>query len=137
MKINSYIKKHSSLLIAFLSISVLYFIFYISGIGCPIKFLTGISCPRCGMTRACFNCLTLDFKEAFYLHPLCVTLTPTVVSLLIFKRKKMKKSFKAVIVVFCVLLVTTYFIRLFSHHPIVVFCPKDSIFYKIFRRFFK
>ena len=25
---------------------------YVTGIGCPIKFWTGVSCPGCGMTRA-------------------------------------------------------------------------------------
>ena len=32
----------------FLIIILLYF----THIGCPIKFITGISCPACGMTRA-------------------------------------------------------------------------------------
>ena len=48
------------------------------GIGCPIKFLTGISCPGCGMTRAWLSALHLHFAEAFAYHPL-FWLVPAVV----------------------------------------------------------
>ena len=40
------------------------------GIGCPIKFITGISCPGCGMTRAWLEALRLDFDAALAYHPL-------------------------------------------------------------------
>ena len=38
--------------------------------GCPIRHITGIPCPGCGMTRACLAALRLDFGEAFRMHPL-------------------------------------------------------------------
>ncbi len=40
------------------------------GIGCPIKFATGVSCPGCGMTRAWLEALQLHFDRAFAYHPL-------------------------------------------------------------------
>ena len=39
---------------------------YYFQIPCPIKtLLGGIECPSCGMTRAVFSCLKLDFMQAF------------------------------------------------------------------------
>lgn len=43
---------------------------YVTGIGCPIKFATGISCPGCGMTRAWVAALHLRFGLAMAYHPL-------------------------------------------------------------------
>lgn len=43
---------------------------YLSGIGCPIRFLFGIPCPGCGVTRACEAALRGNFEEAFRWHPL-------------------------------------------------------------------
>ena len=40
------------------------------GIGCPFKFLTGISDAGCGMSRAFAAVLRGDFPRAFYFHPL-------------------------------------------------------------------
>ncbi|MCR5352830.1 MAG: DUF2752 domain-containing protein [Clostridiales bacterium] len=35
-----------------------------------IKYITGVSCPSCGMTRA-YHCLfRFDFAGAFHYHPL-------------------------------------------------------------------
>lgn len=63
-------RKIKDWLLAVISIILFYFALSITGIGCPIKFLTGISCPGCGMTRAYIALLHLDFKDAFYYHPL-------------------------------------------------------------------
>lgn len=41
-----------------------------TGIGCPIKFMTGISCPGCGMTRAWLEALQLHLSVALAYHPL-------------------------------------------------------------------
>lgn len=41
-----------------------------TGIGCFIKHFTGIPCPGCGITRALFALLRLDFASAFNYNPL-------------------------------------------------------------------
>lgn len=40
------------------------------GVGCPIRFATGVSCPGCGMTRAWFELLQLHPGAALAYHPL-------------------------------------------------------------------
>ena len=40
------------------------------GIGCPIRSLTGIPCPGCGLTRAWKAALELDLITAFHYHPM-------------------------------------------------------------------
>ena len=55
------------------AVVILYAIMYSLGITCPIKWLTGVSCAGCGMTRAWLSVLRLDFKAAFYYHPLFFT----------------------------------------------------------------
>lgn len=37
---------------------------------CPIRSLTGVICPGCGMGRAWLAALRLDFGRAFHYHPL-------------------------------------------------------------------
>ncbi len=51
-------------------------ILYLTGIGCPFRFLVGVPCPGCGITRACQAVLRLDFAGAFYYHPLFWLLPP-------------------------------------------------------------
>ncbi|MEN6420524.1 MAG: DUF2752 domain-containing protein, partial [Smithella sp.] len=53
-----------------LIIIVFYCILHMLGIGCPIKFVTGIPCAGCGMSRALYCALKLDFHKAFHYHPL-------------------------------------------------------------------
>lgn len=40
------------------------------GVGCPIRFLTGVSCPGCGMTRAWLELARLHVGAALAYHPL-------------------------------------------------------------------
>jgi len=44
-------------------------ILYVSGIGCPIKYVTSIPCPTCGVTRALFSLVRGDIKGYLYYHP--------------------------------------------------------------------
>ena len=37
---------------------------------CPIRRVTGVICPGCGMSRAWLAALRLDFSEALYYHPM-------------------------------------------------------------------
>lgn len=63
-------KINRDVLMAVLAVAALYTVFSILGIGCPIKWATGISCAGCGMTRAYLSLLHLDIKHAFIYHPL-------------------------------------------------------------------
>ena len=36
---------------------------------CPVVLMTGLPCPGCGLTRAGFRVLRLDFYGAFKIHP--------------------------------------------------------------------
>lgn len=47
---------------------LLYLVLEGFGITCPIKFLTGISCAGCGMSRAWIAVFHLDLARAFYFH---------------------------------------------------------------------
>lgn len=54
------------LLVAAAAIALLYGV----GIGCPIRYVTGVPCPGCGLTRAFWAAMHLDFSKAFWYHPL-------------------------------------------------------------------
>ena len=45
---------------------------YIFFIPCPVRWLLGVPCPTCGMTRSALALLLLDFRTSFYYHPLTV-----------------------------------------------------------------
>lgn len=83
--------------------------------GCIFEWLTGISCPGCGLTRAWLCVLKLDFTGAFYYHPLWL-IVPIVVMLYliydgsIFKNKKLNH---AVLYVFAAVVVGVYVYRMF------------------------
>lgn len=66
---NSHSRIKDLMLLALLFVA-LPLVLHVTGIGCPIKFLTGISCPGCGMTRAWLSALTLNFQQALAYHPL-------------------------------------------------------------------
>ena len=46
---------------------------------CIFKDLTGIECPLCGMTRACYSIMHLHFASAFSYNPLSLML-PVIVA---------------------------------------------------------
>ena len=52
---------------------------------CLFKFITGLPCPGCGMTRAYLHLFTGDIKGAFYYHPL-FWLVPIVLVIVIWRK---------------------------------------------------
>jgi putative exporter of polyketide antibiotics len=67
-----------------LIIGSIYLGLSIFSVGCPLRFLSGIPCPGCGMTRAVWYALQLDFASAVYYHPLFF-LAPLMVLLFLFE----------------------------------------------------
>ncbi|KXB71395.1 DUF2752 domain-containing protein [Peptoniphilus sp. DNF00840] len=125
-------KDRKSLLVFIVMVSIIYGILQFFGITCPIKFMTGISCPSCGMTRAYLSLLRLDFKSAYYYHPLFV-LPALGLIIYIFRDKFSKKFLRGIEVSFVLVFLIVYVFRMMDpKDTIVVFRPYESIFYKIF-----
>lgn len=53
-------------------------------IGCPIRFLSGIPCPGCGLTRSLAALLSGDFRTSFAFHPGLIFFLILFILLLIF-----------------------------------------------------
>lgn len=106
---------------------------------CPFNYILGISCPGCGMTRALFALLHLDFSLAFHYHPLF----PIAIILVIFfildfldiltLNKKIKNISLFII---CSLFIIVYFVRLFTGSEIVKLDFNSSLIYKIYSAIF-
>lgn len=92
-------------------IAAIYIIFNIIGIGCPIKFITGISCPGCGMTRAVLATLRLQFHKAFYFHPLFF-LVPFIFALYLFQDYLKPTLVKYIWAIIIIVFLVVYILRL-------------------------
>ena len=66
MMVKSLMKEKRGMISAISAVVILYIFLECFGITCPIKFITGVSCAGCGMSRAWLACLRFDFKKAFY-----------------------------------------------------------------------
>ena len=102
---------------------------------CPFDFFLGIPCPGCGMTRAFFALIRLDFEEAFYYHPLfpVVIVAAIVIVLYFFKVIKVSHKTKNIAIsIFCALFFAVYFIRLFDHDPFISWHPQTGLLSQVF-----
>lgn len=100
-------------------VGVIYILFHFLQIGCPLKFVTGISCPGCGMSRAVWYALHLDFSTAFYYHPL-FAIAPILALFFIFEPYINVKLVKISWGLFIAIFLTTYIIRLLTAQNDVV-----------------
>lgn len=84
---------------------------YATGIGCPIKFISGISCPGCGMTRAWLAALSGNIRLALAYHPL-FWLAPAVVLLLAFRTSLPQALFNVLVCACIAAFLVTWAVRL-------------------------
>ncbi len=128
---NALLKKKEEL-IAVLMIAFLYLLFHVLGVGCPIKFLTGVSCPGCGMTRAMWSLLHLNFGRAFYYHPLWPLPFLWIVNYLF--RKRLGKAYRYINIAFAVIFIAVYLIRMFTGpREVVTFEPENGAVVRAFK----
>lgn len=104
-----------------LAVLVLYMVFYILGIGCPIRWVTGISCAGCGMTRAYLSLLHLDIRQAFLYHPLFWSV-PLILLVFVLHRagKISAQKTKCVMYLTAFLLLVVYIVRMMNPTDVVV-----------------
>lgn len=107
-----------------------YLLLAASGIGCPIKFVTGISCAGCGMTRAWLALLRLDVRTAFKYHPL-FCLPPVALIVFAMKDKMSKKLYQFLLFTIVMLFGIVYLYRMMGGDQIVIFEPEKGIFFRI------
>ncbi|MDD3369380.1 MAG: DUF2752 domain-containing protein [Lachnospiraceae bacterium] len=119
-------------------ITVLYFILHLLGIGCPIRFFTGISCPGCGMTRSWIALLHCNIADAFRYHPLF--LLPPIWVIFYFFQQNRGAHIITLFRLFCGcslgLFILVYLLRLFNPaDSIVTFEPHKGLLYQIIHFF--
>ena len=122
------------LICAVTAVVVLYIAMESIGITCPIKFITGISCAGCGMSRAWMAFLQLDIAKAFAYHPL-FWLVPIAVIVLLCKSKINIKFYKIFMFTIAGAFVIVYLYRMFiGDGNVVVFEPQNNIVFRIIRK---
>ena len=116
------------------AVVVLYVILESFGVTCPIKYITGISCAGCGMSRAWIALLHFNIYEAFMYHPLFF-LPPVVVIVMLLKSKINIKFYKIFMFTIVGAFVIVYLYRMFiGTGDIVVFEPQNNILFRIIRK---
>lgn len=96
-------------------IVLLYILFHLVHIGCPIRFLTGIPCAGCGMTRAWYQVLMLHFDKAFYYHPLFWFVPSFILFFMIFQKGALsQKKFNYFITMIALIFTIVYIYRLLN-----------------------
>ncbi|SCW32189.1 Protein of unknown function [Ruminococcaceae bacterium YRB3002] len=91
-------------------------VFAVLGIyNCPMKLLFGLPCPLCGITRAFTAVIKLDFKEAFYYHPLWPVIAVVIIAETLNELSVVKIPQKAnniALIIVAAMLLVCYVIRL-------------------------
>ena len=119
---------------AITAVVVLYVILESFGVTCPIKYITGISCAGCGMSRAWIALLHFNIHDAFMYHPLFF-LPPIVVIVMLLKSKINIKFYKVFMFTMACAFVIVYLYRMIKgDSSIVVFEPQNNIVFRIIRK---
>lgn len=127
-------KINKSALVSIALIIAVYAVMQCFGITCPIKYITGISCAGCGMTRAWIALLHLDFSTAFMYHPLFF-LPPLALILFLCRAKLNKKVYYFCWGVILAAFIIVYLYRMiYVHDDIVVFEPQNNIISRTLKR---
>ena len=115
------------------AVVILYIILESFGVTCPIKYLTGISCAGCGMSRAWISLLHLNLQDAFMYHPLFF-LPPVALIIMLCKSKINIKFYKIFMFTIAGAFVIVYLYRMIAGNDnIVVFEPQNNIIFRIMR----
>lgn len=125
-------KRYKEILYPAAVIGLFYGVLFLFGITCPIKFITGVSCPGCGMTRAWLSVLRLDFAAAFHYHPLFMV-PPAAIVIYFLKPVMNRNIYRGVMLTFAGAFGIIYLCRLiYAGGDVVVFQPENNIIFRLF-----
>lgn len=126
-------KSKKQILIIIISLFILILLSLLGLYRCPFRYIFGIPCPLCGMTRAFISLLKLDIGKAFYYHafwPVIVVLF-ILYFIFLFKNIKINKKMVFVLDIIGILNLAYYFYRLFFLPGVLHIDFENSILYKI------
>lgn len=115
-----------NMLITTLAVIAVYAVMMILGLPCPIKFMSGISCAGCGMTRAFISVLKGDFAAAIYYHPLVFFVPIAFALLLVAHFMGKKKLYNATLITGSAIMIAVWLVRLAHPECDVVTVDFDS-----------
>ena len=108
--------------------ALIYVIMIVRGLPCPIKYVSGISCAGCGMTRALMSVLNGRFAAAFTYHPLWVALPLWLAALAVAHFMKKSTLFNVALWSGAALFIAVWIIRMIDPScDIVTFEPADGL----------
>ena len=112
-------------------IYVHYIIIVLVGIGCPIRFMTGISCAGCGMTRAWISVGRLDFISAFHYHPLFLLPMIWVIAFLLNAHNRKQIANKLTLITIILFIICYAMRMMWGDGEIVYFHPSSGLIFQI------
>ena len=128
-------RKRIEMLKAAAIVAAFYGFLQLLGITCPIKFITGISCPGCGMTRAWISVLYHhDLHRALHFHPLFWIVIPALPFFLSRKLSRSQLKGPAVFLAAAAMIAVYLYRMFYGTGDIVVFAPWDGAVWKIVRQ---
>ena len=126
-------KRARELLIIFSGLLAYCVIALLTNMPCPIHWITGISCPGCGMTRGLLHLLRLDFSGAAYYHPMVFYLVIAIPVLVILYLRNLEKPRIVLLYVSAFVMVAIYLYRMIIlRSPVLEFAPQNGILPRLF-----
>ena len=104
-----------------------------TGIGCPIRWLTGIPCAGCGMSRAFLSVFTGHFRAACEYHPLIFLTLPVALLWLTGRlpERRIASLQKPAVTLIITVFITVYIIRLVRQDPVLEIDISKGILWRI------
>ena len=112
-----------------LGIAGFYLILAAVGRGCPIRLMTGIPCPGCGLSRAYLSLLHLDLAGAFAYHPMFWAVPLLILGCLWYDRRKSSWAMCLLILIAAGFMIT-YFWRLAAKDPALTSDLSSGLIYQ-------
>lgn len=120
MALKEKLRQNYDLILATAVVTVYVGLTFVLPMKCPILWLTGFSCPGCGITRALVSLCRLDFAAAWHYNPVIFYLVPAAPFYLIAELRRANKLKEAILWITVGLLIAVYLYRLLiSHSPVV------------------
>lgn len=127
--------KHSRIIKASTLLFIFSFMIFFNIYKCPFKYIFGMSCPICGLTRAFYYALQLNFKLSFHYHLFWPVILIGIIIHVLYELQIIKSNKKQMFIVLYIFAISNliYFLyRFISGSEIVYFNFSESLLYRVF-----